>query len=226
MRVVALIPARSGSRRVPEKNFRPLQGRSLLLRATQVARAAGLRTVVSTDKPDVARIHVEEGVEVLKRPSQLSNSDALMEDVVDHAVESLHLTKNDFVLLLQPTSPLRTTSSLLSFLRDFKMLKPSAESAFSVTEDNQDFWLRHDDTEVLRVRDLLPKSYQPRQTHKRVPLLRENGLYYLVSVGFFRDWRTLISKESVPIATPTEEDLDINCPEDWRLAELLLLRRT
>jgi CMP-N-acetylneuraminic acid synthetase len=109
---LALIPARSGSKGVPDKNIRRIGGRSLLSRAIAAARDAGLfdRIFVSTDSPDYAMEAAREGVETpWLRPAELAADTALVADTIRHTLEEFARLgeRFDTISLLEPTSPLR-----------------------------------------------------------------------------------------------------------------------
>ena len=112
VRVLALIPARGGSKGLPGNNTRPLAGQSLIERATRCARQSGVvdRIVLSTDDPEAAAIARGCGADVpFMRPAALASDSAPMFDVVTHALDELARGGYipDALLLLQPTSPLR-----------------------------------------------------------------------------------------------------------------------
>ena len=109
---LALIPARSGSKGVPDKNIRRIGGRSLLSLAIAAARDAGLfdRIFVSTDSPDYAMEAAREGVETpWLRPAELAADTALVADAIRHTLEEFARLgeRFDTISLLEPTSPLR-----------------------------------------------------------------------------------------------------------------------
>ena len=119
MKMLAIIPARGGSKGVPGKNFRPLHGKPLLAYSIEAARhCAADRIVVSTDSPELAEIATRYGAEVpFLRPAELAGDNADLGQVVDHA--RLTLTYSGYFpdahIVLVPTSPFRT-AGLLDFL--------------------------------------------------------------------------------------------------------------
>lgn len=128
-RVTALIPARGGSKRLPRKNVKLLVDKPLIAWSIEVAKASKYidRVVVSTDDEEIKQVSEQYGAEVpFLRPEYLSNDHASSFDVIKHAIDFLHLgQKNELIVLLQPTSPLRLVSELdtaLEFLLR-KMLK-------------------------------------------------------------------------------------------------------
>ena len=115
--VVAVIPARGGSKGIPHKNIAPLAGKPLLAYSVEVARAARLvdRVVVSTDDPEIAAVATRYGAEVpFLRPAGISGDTALVSDALNYTLERLYPRPGDrhIALLLYPTSPFRTPGLL------------------------------------------------------------------------------------------------------------------
>jgi CMP-N-acetylneuraminic acid synthetase len=104
--IVTIIPARGGSKSIPRKNLKLLNGRPLISYSIESSLKCGLRTIVSTDDNEIADVAKEYGAEVLMRPAHLAKDDTPMFDVLQHEVPRIS-PKPDLVLLLQPTSPLR-----------------------------------------------------------------------------------------------------------------------
>ena len=116
MNVVAFIPARGGSKRIPGKNMREVGGLSLVEHAITQAIDAGIeRVVLSTDDPRIAHGHDYVGTEIHRRPAHLATDDAQIEDAIAHWAE----TGGDWdaMVLLQPTSPLRRPETIRRCLR-------------------------------------------------------------------------------------------------------------
>lgn len=112
-RVLGIIPARAGSQGLPGKNVRLLAGRPLLEWTLEAGLAAKTidRLVVSTDDPAVAGIAAAAGVRVIDRPAHLADATASVIDAIDHALAAVG-EGFDYVVLLQPTSPLRTAADI------------------------------------------------------------------------------------------------------------------
>lgn len=105
------------------------------------------------------------------------------------------------------------------------MSEHHAASAFSVTLDYGDYWIEDSFGLLSRIRDRLDPEYTSRNSRRRLPLLKENGLYYIATVDFLISNPTLVSATSRPIVTPAEEDFDINDEGDWRRCEAILIQR-
>lgn len=112
-RVIGVIPARAGSLRLPGKNLRPLAGRPMIQWTLDAARGASLldRIVVTSDDPGVLEIARAAGSEAIRRPDALSGPEASVTDAIEHALEQVG-GDWDYVVLLQPTSPLRLTEDI------------------------------------------------------------------------------------------------------------------
>lgn len=107
-KVLAVIPARGGSKRCPRKNIKDYRGRPLIAWTLEAARASAYidKTVLSTEDAEIKALAMELGATVLDRPPELATDTAANEDVMRHAL-TLH-PGHEWVVLLQPTSPLRT----------------------------------------------------------------------------------------------------------------------
>jgi len=117
-RVLGLIPARAGSQGLPGKNLRPLAGRPMIGWTLTAGQASTLidRLVVTTDDEAILDLAETMGVETLRRPVALADATASVIDAIDHALRALGETrpgdKWDYVVLLQPTSPLRSAADI------------------------------------------------------------------------------------------------------------------
>src|SRR6266511_4265013 len=130
MEVVALVPARGGSKGIPRKNLAPLAGKALIRWTIDAARAAETvtRVVVSTDDDEIAT--EAHDVDVLRRPSELAADDTPMLAVIRHALS--HIEPCDVLVLLQPTSPMRRADHIDGAVR--LLLETGADSVVSVVE--------------------------------------------------------------------------------------------
>src|SRR3990172_8738044 len=118
MQVLCLIIARGGSQRVPNKNIRPLAGRPLLAYSIEAARRSRYvnRIVVSTDSDAIAEVAQKEGAEIpFRRPAEIAQSHSTELQAMEHALgwfKDHESYEPDFVVLLRPTSPFRTTATI------------------------------------------------------------------------------------------------------------------
>ena len=168
MHVVALIPARGGSKGIPRKNLAPLAGKPLLLWAIDAALAADTvtRVVVSTDDDEIAAAAGD--AELLRRPAELAGDDTPMLEVIRHALE--HVEPCEVLVLLQPTSPLRRPEQVDEAVR--MLLESGADTVVSVVEVPH----RYEPSSLMELRDgrLVARS-EPTTRQAKEPLYARNG---------------------------------------------------
>ena len=134
-RVLAIIPARGGSKRVPRKNLREFRGKPLVCHAIHEAAHSqhADMIVVSTDDADIKHICAQECVVYIDRPAELATDTASSEDVMRHAAS---LYPADWYVLLQPTSPLRTTEDIDACIERAQLGQGCISVAFSTGKTN------------------------------------------------------------------------------------------
>jgi len=217
LEVCAIIPARGGSKGLPRKNLAPLAGLPLIAHTVRAARDCPHigACVVSTDDCEIAAAASQYGAEVIERPSELAGDLVASSAVVRHALE--HLVSEYFVLL-QPTSPLRTSRHLTSCIEQF--FDSDARSAVSVTE------ARESPYKMLVERDggLVPlfgadTLHAPRQTLPRV--YAQNGAIYLAAAADFLATGRFLVDPVMPFVMDAESSIDIDTRADLLVAEAL-----
>ena len=225
MRILALIPARVGSKRVPGKNIRPLGGKPLIVWSINVAKGITeiCDIIVSTDDNAIAELALNSDALVpWLRPSELANDTASSVDVALHALDWYEREKGkiDGLLLLQPTSPFRTRETVLRGIEVFRShqcrpvigvspAKSHPMLCFLVENDIACPFIENGGLH-LRSQDL-PSTYVV------------NGAFYLITPGALRDTHTFYGEGMVPlIMDQPEEMLDIDTEWDWQIAEAAL----
>jgi CMP-N,N'-diacetyllegionaminic acid synthase len=227
--VLGLVPARGGSKGLPGKNVRPLHGRPLLAFAADAARASGVidRVVLSTETEDIAAVGRAAGLETpFLRPAHLAADDTPMLPVIEHAVDTLAADgwTADIIVLLQPTSPLRTGAHVR---RSVEMLRDTgADSVVGVIEVprhlSPDYVMRVDEGTLV---PFLPGGERvTRRQDARVAYVRDGTVY-----TFWR--KTLVEQRSIygrncrPMIVDPTESLTIDDAKDWEEAERRLAAR-
>lgn len=224
-RILALVPARGGSKGIPRKNLALLGGRPLLAYTLDQARATPAidRVVVSTDDEEIARRGVEWGAEIIRRPPELATDEASSEAALLHALDTLHDQESyepELVVFLQVTSPLRRAGDIS---RAIEILDAQgADSLFSACPMHGFVWRRLDDK-------LEALTYDPRQRPRRQELgedLIENGSIYVFKPWVLRrDGHRLGGKVAVFAMDPLDS-FQVDEPGDLEMLERLLeLRR-
>jgi len=220
MSVVAIIPARAGSKGLPGKNLRAVGGLSLVGRAVRAARHAGVvqRIVVSTDGADIAREAASHGAEVVTRPAALAEDASRSIDVVLHALEALELQEG-ICVLLQPTSPLREARDVRHAVERF-LARNAGGSVVAVCESE------HHPYKAILERDgryvpLLdyPSLEAPRQSLPRS--LRVNGAIYVNDIAGLKRARSFFFGPLDFYEMPVSRSVDIDRESDLVLANML-----
>ena len=212
--VLALIPARGGSKGLPGKNIRPAGGRPLIDFTIAAARAAQCvdRVVLSSDDDEIMRVARDCGCEVpFRRPAELATDEASSIDVVLHALDAL--PAHDLVVLLQPTSPLRTAEDIDGACR--LMLQRDAQSCVSVTPAEQSpYWMFRLSGDGL-LDPLLTDSARASRRQDLPPVYVLNGAVYVARCEGLRRERSFVGPRTVGYVMPAERSLDIDTPADF-----------
>lgn len=216
---LAIIPARGGSKGLPGKNVLPLGGVPLLVYAIRCALASpsiGM-VIVSTDSSDIAEMARRDGVEVVERPSELAADDSPTEDALLHVIDTLAARGDptpDYVVTLEPTSPLRTPELVERCIAT--ALELDADSVITVVEsrgvwgDVRDGWFVAD------------RPGEPRRRQLRQPRYRESSTVYVTRTTHLRESRSVLADRVAAVVVDPHEAVDINDAVDLALAEALL----
>jgi N-acylneuraminate cytidylyltransferase len=219
MSVVAVIPARGGSKALPRKDILPLAGTPLLAHTVRDARAAKRidRTIVSTDDAEIAEVARAAGAEVpFVRPAELATDHATTEAVLQHALAWLEREERarvDVIVLLEVTSPLRTPGLIDAVVA--RLDDPDVDTSFTVVRDHGYLW-NHDGGRPVR----LDPGYQPRQT--RAPRWRETGSVYATRAAVVRRGERIGPRVTFVEQDPIDALVDIHTAFDLWLAERIL----
>ena len=218
-RILALIPARGGSKGVPRKNVRDAGGKPLIAWTIEAARASALvdTVVVSTDDPEIAAIAREHGAETpFMRMPGLASDTASSIDVVLDAID--RCPGYQWVVLLQPTSPLRDTRDIDQAIA--LCIDRKSTSCVSLTEVDEHpgwmFTLGSDST-------LTSYATGPLATRRQdLPSVYTlNGAIYVANTDWLTGSRSFIGPDTIGYAMPRERSLDIDEEMDFKLLELL-----
>lgn len=216
--VLALIPARGGSKGVPRKNVRDAAGRPLIAWTIEAACNALLvdQVVVSSDDAEILDVARKWGADTpFVRPAELSQDNTPAIDVALHAMNAL--PGYDYLVLLQPTSPLRSASHVDACIR--LCVERGAPSAVSVNAAQESpYWMYALDAGGHLQRILAP----PADTGRRQdlpPVYALNGAIYVIASAELRKAHRFVTGSSVPYVMPAEFSLDIDCELDFRLFE-------
>jgi CMP-N-acetylneuraminic acid synthetase len=225
VRVLGVVPARGGSKGVPGKNIKPLGGVPLIGHTIRAAKASRLtRTILSTDSEDIARIGLEYGAEVpWLRPAHLATDSARALPVLQHAIEACEAEEGaryDAIMMLQPTTPLRTSGDIDGALDLLE--RTGADSVISVVDVEGHHPARMKFLEGDRLVDPpFAEAYenQPRQELRQMYI--RNGAIYLTRRDVLLGG-SLKGRDCRGLVMPAERSVNIDTPLDFRYAEWLL----
>lgn len=218
--IVAIIPARGNSKRIPGKNLLEIDGLSLFQRAIECT--IGIESIVqviasSEDARIISQCEPYSHVNCHVRPAYLSNDTTLTAEVVSHIIKKYKLT-NCWLLLLQPTSPFRTQRDVKEFL-DFAAT--SANEFTSAVSMSKLHSTHPDKVQAIRsgyVHSYLEKdSSVPSQSLPEVYEL--NGCFYLTDIDYFNSNKRFISEKCLPFIMDKNKSLNLDTPDDLILME-------
>lgn len=224
MRTLVLITARAGSKRVPGKNTRLLHGKPLIYYSIQHAKS--LQDVqciaLSTDDSAAAEVARSEGILVIDRPVQLATDDATTLDVVIHSLDYLDSIKKnfDFVILLQPTVPIREQSVLNDALRILKTSGcDSVTSHYKLDTCHPNRLKRLDGKKLLPYDDIeiqnIPRSELP------AVYCRDGSIYAFRSEVPYK-YNSLVGVDQCAVISNEGYCVNIDTEKDWIIAEALM----
>ena len=225
-KVLGVIPARGGSKGLPRKNILHLAGKPLIAYTIEVALRSALldRVMVSTDDDEIAKVAREYGAEVpFSRPPNLAQDDSLVFPVLIHAVNWLCERQGfnpEYVMLLQPTSPLREVDDIDSAANI--AIKTEADSVVSVGAVHQHpYWMKRV-VEDGRLTSYLSSDQFPYRRQELPSIYALNGAIYLVSTKVLLKQQTFYTDRTYAYIMPPERSLDVDSKWDLYLAELIL----
>lgn len=219
--VLAIIPARAGSKRLPGKNIRPLLGKPLIAWSIEAAIESGIATqiVVSSDSAEVLEIAAAYKVSPLERPAALASDEASTMDVVLHAINQTGngAADNLGTLLLQPTSPLRNADDIRAAHALF--VQNGEHNLVSVCElDHPVEWSGHiDPNHCLQGLDVA--SGKRSQDYRRCYQL--NGAIYLANARELKTHKTFFARPPLAYVMPKCRSIDIDTADDFLLSTAL-----
>jgi CMP-N,N'-diacetyllegionaminic acid synthase len=223
--ILAIIPARGGSKGIPRKNIHMLAGKPLIAWTIEEAKKSKYidRVILSSEDEEIIRVAKEWGCEVpYVRPIELARDDTPGIEPVLHAIKTLK-EKYDYVVVLQPTSPLRLVDDIDGCIDT--CLTSHATSCVSVTEVNQyPYWMYKIDTQG----HLSPLIEQANETSCRQDLPQVyllNGAIYIAKSIWLQQSRSFLTPETKAYVMPKDRSLDIDDDVDLKLCAILINKK-
>jgi pseudaminic acid cytidylyltransferase len=220
-KVVAIITARGGSKRIPGKNIKPFLGKPIIQYSIEAALQSGVfsEVMVSTDDEKIAAVARQAGAIVpFVRSADTSNDYATTADVLVEVLQS-YQTQNknfDYGCCLYPTAPFVTAEKLVNAWH--KIQQHDADSVIPVTAFSFPIW------RAVMIQNEKLQFAWPENALKRSqdlpPAYHDCGQFYFFNAVRFLQTKKLITDNTVPIIIPESEVQDIDNPEDWKMAEI------
>ena len=231
-RVLAIVPARRGSKGLPLKNIRPLQGKPLLAWPIEAARASRHvdRVVISTDDAEFAALAVAAGAEApFLRPAELANDTAPSIDFILHALDTLEAAgdRYDYLVLLEPTSPLTEAEDIDAALETLAAQRAAADAIVGVTalvSTHPAFAVRLDASGLMQPYAAPSFGHLPRRQDTE-PLYSLDGSLYVSSVEAIRRERSFCHARTLPHVTPRWKSFEVDDLVDFICIEAILAQR-
>lgn len=223
-KILAIIPARSGSKGLKDKNIKKIDGKPLINYTIEAALKSEIFSdiIVSTDSLKYAEIAKKAGAKVpFIRPEKLATDESTTNDVILNAISEMEERNDgyDYFMLLQPTSPLRTVKNIKE---SYSLLKEkNANAIVSVCEmDHNPLWSNTLD-ESLSLDNFIDKKKNKRR--QELPTYyRLNGAIYLARVNYYKKYKDFYINKSYAYIMNKRESVDVDDIIDFRLAEVLM----
>jgi len=224
--VLAVVPARGGSRGVPRKNIRLLGGHPLLAYTIAAGRASAYLTdlLVSTEDPEIADVARDYGADVIERPVELATDEAPTAPVIQHAMalaEERTGRTYDYVLTLQPTTPFRLGTDVDKAIELLGEVSDPDASVTSVVRIYDAHPIRIQRVEDGRMQPYIEGAVQPTRRQELPPAYLRNGAIYLAHRHTVVGGSVWAARE-LPYEMPPERSVNIDEPLDFLLAEAVI----
>ena len=224
-RILAVITARGGSKRLPRKNVRDAGGKPLIAWSIEAGQGSTYvdRLILSSDDPEIINVAKRWGCDApFVRPGHLAEDDSKVEDALIHALDTLE-GKYDYLVLLQPTSPLRVAADIDDAIVGCH--GAGAPACITVCEAAKSpYWMFTID-EKGRLYRFLDTGAMPNRRQELPPVYMPNGAVYVLNVPAFRSSASIYGPGAVACVMPPERSIDVDTEIDLCLADLYLRKR-
>lgn len=223
LKIIAIIPARGGSRGIPRKNIRLLAGKPLIAYSIEAALKSGYidRVVVSTEDKETAEISKRYGAEVIKRPEELAKDDTPTINVILDVLGTFKTDdfETEVIVLLQPTSPLRNVHDIDNAIEVY--LKNDCESVVSVCEAEHSLYWSFK-IEDIYLKPIFNARYLKMRRQELPKVYIPNGAVFVSTPEKLRKHNSFYCPKTIPYIMLHERSVDIDNEIDFILAELLM----
>lgn len=207
--VLAIIPARGGSKGLPRKNVLDLAGKPLMAWTIEASLNSKYitETIVSSEDDEILRIAKQYSAKTIKRPSNLAKDSSSSEEVVKHVLESLD-KEFDYIVLLQPTSPLRTSKDIDDAFE--LLIKNKASSLISVYEIDNKYLKAFIEDKDGYIEGINNNSYPFIRRQDLPDIYMSNGAIYIIEKKFFIEKNSFYTEKTVPFFMEKSRSVDVD----------------
>jgi CMP-N,N'-diacetyllegionaminic acid synthase len=221
-RIIGVIPARGGSKGLPRKNIKDLNGIPLIAYSINAAKESKCfdRIIVSTDNAEIKNISLKYGAEVIDRPENLAQDNTPMVDAILDMLRKLESSnyQPDIIVLLQPTSPLRDAEDIRNALSLFTEKTPETVISVKKLEHSPYLTMQIENGfltplfgNMMKVpRQKLPETYMP------------NGAIYIITPGTLRKYNSFYCVQNIPYVMREEKSVDVDTELELLIASTCL----
>lgn len=218
---LAVIPARGGSKRLPRKNLLELDGKPLVSWSIDAAKKSKYidKTVVSSDDKQILELASKKEVDIIVRPDELSSDTATTFDAIKHAIETIS-EKYEYLVLLQPTSPLRTEEHIDEAIE--LLVSKNADAVISVCEvEHSPLWV-NTLPENGDMSDFLSDEVKNKRSQDLGTYYRLNGAIYICRTDRLLEDKSFFIKENIfSYKMDRESSIDIDEKVDFEIAKVI-----
>lgn len=223
---LAIIPARSGSKGLKDKNIKNLNEKPMIAYTIEAAKQSGIFTdiIVSTDSERYATISEKHGATVpFLRPKELATDSSTSIDMIEYTITELNKRgfTYDFFMLLQPTSPLRDANDIRNAVN--LLTKKKANSVVSVCEAEHSPHLMNTLDDSLNMDGFLPTKFNKRRQDLST-YYRLNGAIYLSNTRYFQEHKSFYKEKSYACVMKQKNSIDVDSWIDFELIRILINR--
>jgi N-acylneuraminate cytidylyltransferase len=224
--ILAIIPARGGSKGIPHKNIKKLGGKPLIAWTIEEAKKSEYidRLILSSEDEEIIKIAKEWGCDVpFVRPKELALDGTPGIEPIIHAINNLK-EKYDYVVLLQPTSPFRGVEDINNCIEHCET-KKSIFCVSVVETDKSPFWM-YTLTGCSKLKPLFPEESKCSNRQELPKIYIPNGAIFIASIRHLTKTKSFYTKETVAFIMQATNSIDIDSQSDLEFCEFILSKRT